>query len=107
MIVTVFRAYARRDLDPKLMPDIQKRSKRMLELASSMPGFISYKEFQAADGETVSIVEFETLEHVQAWHDHPEHREVQQWGRDAVLASYNIQTCEVLRTFRFPTDDRR
>jgi hypothetical protein len=37
---------------------------RMHELATRMPGFISYKDFAAADGETVTIVEFESEETV-------------------------------------------
>jgi heme-degrading monooxygenase HmoA len=102
MVVTVFRAYARKSLDPQLLPQIEARAARMLELASKMPGFISYKEFQAADGETLSIVEFDTVEHVRAWHDDPEHREVQQWGRDRVFERYDIKTREVVRTLRFP-----
>lgn len=103
MIVTVFRARLRQDLDPQLMPEIEQQNARMLELASRMPGFISYKDFQAQDGETLSIVEFETLEHVRVWHDHPEHQRVQHWGREKVLASYDIKTCEVARVLSFPT----
>ena len=102
MVVTVFRSYAKKDLDPQLLPEIEKRGARMYELASRMPGFLSYKDFQAADGETLSIVEFESIEHVRAWHAHPEHREVQQWARAAVFAQYDIKTCEVVRTLRFP-----
>jgi heme-degrading monooxygenase HmoA len=105
VIVTVFRSRVRKDLDPGLLPEIAKRSGRMLELASQMPGFISYKEFQASDGEIVSIVEFSTLEQVHAWHDQPEHLEVQKWGRESVFERYHIQTCEVRRVMRFPPDE--
>jgi len=75
VIVTVFRGYTRKDLNPQLLQQVEQRGVRMYELASNMPGFISYKEFQAADGESVAIVEFATLEQVRAWHDQPEHRE--------------------------------
>jgi len=103
MVVTVFRARLRKDLDPDLIPELEKRGARMFELASQMPGFISYKDFQAEDGETLSIVEFDSLDHVRAWHEQPEHRQVQQWSRERVYASYDIKTCEVVRTLRFPT----
>lgn len=102
MVVTVFRARVRKDLDPALFPEIAKRGARMYELASAMPGFISYKDFAAADGENVSVIEFDTHEHVLAWRNQPEHREVQQWGRDVVFSSFQIQVCDVVRTTSFP-----
>ena len=103
MVVTVFRARLRKDLDPGIGPELEKRGARMVELASQMPGFISYKDFQASDGETLSIVEFDSIEHVRAWHDQPEHSQVQQWSRESAYESYDIKTCEVVRTLRFPT----
>jgi heme-degrading monooxygenase HmoA len=103
MVVTVFRARARKDLEPQVLQEYEKRNNRMLKLGSAMPGFISYKDFSAPDGEALTIVEFETLDDAGAWRKHPEHREVQQWGRDFVFESYCIQTCEVARTMRFPS----
>src|SRR5690349_7482175 len=102
MVVTVFRARVRADLNPALFPEIARRNARMLELASSMPGFLSYKEFAGADGEMLSIVEFDTEEHVRAWGELPEHREVQRWGRENVFSEYTIHTSQVVRTMRFP-----
>jgi heme-degrading monooxygenase HmoA len=102
MVVTVFRARVRKDLEPALYQEVEKRNARMLELASSMPGFVSYKDFAAADGEMLAIVEFDTLEHVRAWGEQPEHREVQSWGREQLFSEYTIHTAEVARTMRFP-----
>ena len=102
MVVTVFRARARKDLDPALYAEAQRRNARMLELAQSMPGFIAYKDFNAADGENLALIEFDTHEHQRAWREHPEHREVQQWGRDVFFSEYQIQVCDVARTLRFP-----
>ena len=55
MIVTVFRS--------RLMPGLQEQYvalvDRMVELASSTPGYISHKGFFAEDGERCTIVEFE------------------------------------------------
>ena len=102
MVITVFRSRAREDLDPKLFPEIGRRSARMLELARTMPGFISYKEYRAADGETVALIEFDTHDHVRAWGEHPEHREVQQWGRENVFREYRIEICDAARSIHFP-----
>jgi heme-degrading monooxygenase HmoA len=68
----------------------------MLELAKSMTGFLSFKNFFSDDGERISIVEFETLEHLQAWCDHPEHKKAQALGREKFYSQYHIQVCEPL-----------
>lgn len=102
MVVTIFRARPRKDLDPALYAEAERRNARMLELAQAMPGFISYKDFAAADGENLSLIEFDTHEHQRAWREHPEHRVVQQWGREVLYSEYQIQVCDLARTLRFP-----
>jgi heme-degrading monooxygenase HmoA len=99
MVVIVFRARLRAGVDPA---PLEPLGHRMYELASSMPGFISYKDFAAADGEAVSIVEFESLETLAAWRDHPEHKEAQRLGREKYFSDYHIQICSPLRSYRFP-----
>ena len=63
MIVTVFRS--------RLMPNVREEYvalvDRMIELAKTMPGYISHKGFFADDGERVTIVEFEHEEGMRAW----------------------------------------
>lgn len=99
MVVIVFRSKLREGVDPSPLGPI---GIRMYELASAMPGFISYKDFAAADGENVSLVEFESLETLQAWRLHPEHVEAQQLGRDHYFAEYQIQVCTPVRSYSFP-----
>lgn len=99
MVVIVFRSKLRPGVDPSPLEPV---GARMYELASSMPGFISYKDFAAADGEGVSIVEFESLEALEAWRRHPEHVEAQRLGRDRFFAEYQIQVCTPVRSYRFP-----
>jgi heme-degrading monooxygenase HmoA len=98
MVVIVFRARLRSDAD---MEELGRIGARMAELASAMPGFISYKDFTAEDGESVSLVEFESLETLAAWRDHPEHREAQELGRQRFFAEYRIQVCTPVRVSSF------
>jgi heme-degrading monooxygenase HmoA len=98
VIVVVFRTRLREGIEE----EITETGARMYELASSMPGFISYKDFGAEDGEFVTIIEFDTLEHVNAWRDHPEHKAAQERGRSAFFEEYTIHVCEVVRTLRHP-----
>jgi heme-degrading monooxygenase HmoA len=99
MIVVVFRSRLRTDVN---MPEIEAAGGRMYELASAMPGFISYKDFTAADGESVSIVEFATLADSTRWRDQPEHRAVQELGKQDFFSEYRVQVCDLVRESRQP-----
>ena len=102
MIVTVFRS--------RLMPGFQeeyvKLVDRMIELARSMPGYISHKGFTAEDGERCTIVEFESEEAQRAWRMNPEHREAQKKARDVYYSSYSVQICELKRESKFDRNAR-
>ena len=98
MVVVVFRAKVRADAD---LSGIEAVGRRMYELASAMPGFISYKEFQAEDKETLTLVEFDSEEHLLAWRMHPEHLEAQKLGREHVFESYDIAVCRPVRRYGF------
>ena len=63
LITVIFRS---RHRDPN-NPEYLEMAPRMVELASSMPGFVSFKTFTADDGERVAIGQFESLEAVEAW----------------------------------------
>ena len=97
MVVIVFRARLREGVN---LVALEALGKRMFELASAMPGFVSYKDFSASDGEGVSIVEFENEASVQAWYAHPEHREAQQKGRAEIFSEYRVQVCTPYRERR-------
>jgi len=73
MIVTVFRSRLR----PGAREEYIALVDRMVELAKTMPGYISHKGFFAEDGERVTIVEFEHEEGMRAWRMNPEHRAAQ------------------------------
>ena len=98
MIVVVFRARWRADSDLKALEAL---GMRMYELAASMPGFIGYKDFTAADGESVSIVEFADAASLHAWREHPEHAAAQERGRLEFMDDYTIQVCTLERTSTF------
>jgi heme-degrading monooxygenase HmoA len=98
MVLVVFRARLRPNVDQE---ELAQLGQRMYAIASSMPGYISYKDFAAEDGESVSIVEFDSHETLAAWREHPEHKSAQQRGRDAFFSEYHIQVCAPVRENRF------
>jgi len=97
MALTVFRSRLKTGEEAELEPV----GARMYELATSMPGFVSYREYQSADGESVAIVEFESKETLAAWRNHPEHLAAQEKGRSRWFAEYRIQVCEAVRDYSF------
>lgn len=101
MIITVLRARVREGLDAATLERLEAAGLRMAELAAMQPGFISYKDFAAPDGEAVTVVEFDTLENVGLWHRHPEHRAVQEWSRQVLFSEYQVYTCQVAHSARF------
>jgi heme-degrading monooxygenase HmoA len=104
MMVIVFRARVRENADMSLMGAL---GERMYELASTMPGFDSYKDFAAADGENVTIVEFASESELLAWRHHPEHVAAQERGRQEFFSDYQIQVCRVERACRFAQGEGR
>ncbi len=102
MVIVVFRSR----LKPGVEAEIEAMGGHMYELASRMPGFVSYREYVAADGESVAIVEFELLETLKAWRDHPEHQAAQIAGRERFFSEYRISVCELVRDYSFPGGER-
>ena len=86
-------------LNPGFDNELAELGMRMYQLAIAMPGFLSYKDFASADGESLSVIEFDTAEHLAAWRNHPEHLAAQELGRSKYFAWYQIQVCRVDREY--------
>ena len=102
-VIVVFRSRLRDDVD---LEALDVAGARMVELASAMPGFLSYKDFSAEDGELTSIIEFADMDSLLAWRNHPEHVAMQQRGRDEFFAAYEIHVCQPLRSYSFTEKNR-
>jgi heme-degrading monooxygenase HmoA len=98
VIVVLFSTTHREDFPEA---EYRETSARMHEIVEAMPGFISYKEYEAEDGEAVGVVRFESEESLRAWGSHPEHRAAQRRGREAFYDEYWIQVCSTIREGRF------
>src|SRR5215510_4400498 len=99
-IVTVFRSRLRDDR----ADGYEDTADEMEQRARSLPGFVDFKTFVAADGERVSLITFADRASHDAWRDDPEHREAQRRGRHDWYAEYAIQVCEQLVTRTFVHD---
>ena len=104
MVVVVFRTRLKAGIDEA---ELAALGERMYEIAAAMPGFVSYKDFAAADGESVAIVEFESLETLDAWRRQSAHIAAQEQGRERFFTSYQVQVCAPVRSYRFADGVRR
>ena len=100
MVIAIFRSTLRDEHDA----EFQDLAQEMMELATGMPGFRSYKVFVADDGERCSLIEFESQEAMLAWRNQPAHRAAQERGRNDFYESYELQVVEPLRESRFRRD---
>lgn len=97
MVVVVFRITHRPDL-PTL--EYEETAERMVELVSSMPGFLGM-DYAELEGGELLIARFESHEALAAWRNHPEHQEAQRLGRERFFASYRIEVCDSVRAYEF------
>jgi heme-degrading monooxygenase HmoA len=99
MILTVFRSRVR----PGAQDEYARWATRIGELARQTPGFVSYKNFVADDGERVTLAQFETERSLRVWSEHREHVEAMRKARASFCIEYRIQVCAVQRGSSFPS----
>lgn len=102
MVVVVFRSRLR-DPDDS---EYAERFSFLLELARSTPGFVSFRRYSSDDGERLALVEFESLEALRAWRQHPDHVEAQRLGRERFYEWYDLTICETVRAYSFDGERR-
>jgi heme-degrading monooxygenase HmoA len=73
-------------------------SRRMAEVVSKRPGFISYKSYVSDDGDEIGIIRFESREALKAWRNDVAHQSA--W-KEAPLFYHEfwVQNCEVFEDY--------
>jgi len=79
-------------------------SKRMMDLAKNQPGFIGVESAREDVGITVSY--WETLEDIQQWRLHSEHKEARKQGKEIWYSEFKVRICQVLREYDFSTQKK-
>ena len=97
MVFVVFRSRLRPDVEE----EFEALADEMMEIAQSMPGFVSYRVYTSEDGERVSLIEFETAEQLRAWRVEPRHREAQRIGCERFYEEYTLRVAESMRESHF------
>jgi heme-degrading monooxygenase HmoA len=73
----------------------------MLARARTMPGFVSFKHYDAEDGERLAIIHWESEPTMRAWAEDVRHREAQRLGRERWYQWFAIEVAEVVRAYDF------
>jgi heme-degrading monooxygenase HmoA len=97
MMIIVFRSR----LAAEAGADYAETADAMLAKTRSMPGFVEFKQFQADDGERLSLIRWESAETLRAWAEDPEHAAAQRRGRERWYSAYTIDVAEIVRSSRF------
>ena len=93
--------FSKTGFDPVLRREYGAHVAKLLEIAQAMPGFVAIKGYAAEDGEQLILVEFETVQDLAAWREHPEHLIAQELGRNKYYADYKVQVCNTVREYSF------
>ncbi len=89
MIVAMFRTYLKPQAN---LNELGVLHQKMHAIVTNMPGFISVKMFTAEDGEVLALAEFDSLDALKAWKEHPEHVVAQQRGREEFFAARTVSS---------------
>lgn len=104
MYLVVFRNRKRSAID---VAAYAAQAVQMEELARSQPGFLSFKSYEAADGEVIALSEWTDREAARSWGKLAEHRLAQADGRSRWYADYTLFACDNPRIHTFTAGDER
>ncbi len=85
----------------QLDDDYSATAQRMRDLALSEFGCLDFTS-ACEGGQEIAISYWPSLEAIQAWKQHPEHKAAQAKGRSVWYARYDVKVVEVLRAYASP-----
>jgi heme-degrading monooxygenase HmoA len=114
MIAMIFEYWFDPD-DQQTFEEYLDAAGRLRELLPRIDGFEGVERLQSTTepGKYVALGFFRDESAVTAWRTHPEHRRVQQLGRDRFFTDYRLRIAEVVRDYgpgqraQAPGDSRR
>jgi heme-degrading monooxygenase HmoA len=86
---------------PDDAPGYAAAAERMVELASSRPGFLGIESTRGADGVGITVSYWRSLEDIAAWREDAEHRVVQAQGMAKWYERFALRVCKVERAYGF------
>lgn len=103
MILVAFRSRLR----PEATDSYAAMAQQVGPLAMAVPGYVSHKAYTAADGERVTLVEYESEAAVKLWARDRQHAAAKKAGRGEFFSWYRVHICSVLSERGFDADEMR
>jgi len=72
---------------------------RMLELASTQPGFLGVESARGESGLGITVSYWDSLEAISAWKRHAEHQVAQSKGREGWYSEFVVRISKVERAY--------
>ena len=72
---------------------------RMVELASTQPGFLGLESVRGDDGFGITVAYFDTLDNIAAWKKNAEHLEAQRLGHQVWYEHFELRIAKVERAY--------
>ncbi len=82
----------------------ERVAQRMLELASSQPGFLGVESARDNAGFGITVSYWASLEAIRAWKAQLEHQAAQDLGRKRWYEHYEVRVARVERAYDFDAD---
>ncbi len=82
----------------------ERVAQRMLELASSQPGFLGVESARDNTGFGITVSYWASLEAIRAWKAELEHQAAQELGRKRWYEHYEVRVARVERAYDFDAD---
>jgi heme-degrading monooxygenase HmoA len=79
-------------------------AQRMVELAATMPGFLGIESVRDEQGVGITVSYWDSLESVQRWGRHAEHRVAQSGGRERWYRAFRLRISRVEAERVFDSD---
>jgi heme-degrading monooxygenase HmoA len=102
MFLVVFRNRKRADIDQAAYA---AEAAHIEEMARRQPGFISFKSYEAEDGDAIALSEWDDEDAALAWRRVAEHSAAQSRGRSDYYEDYTLFACKNPRIHRFSRKD--
>jgi heme-degrading monooxygenase HmoA len=97
MVVVLFRSM----LTDEAGEDYAAMAGELEARARTLPGFIDFKSFQAADGEHLLVIHWQSAEQLRAWTDDARHAVAQRLGREKWYRYFRVEVAETSRSYGF------
>jgi len=97
MVVVLFRSMLTADAGD----DYAAMASELTARAHTLPGFIDLKSFEAADGEHILVIHWESAELLRAWTDDVRHVMAQRLGRQKWYQYFRVEVAEITRSYGF------